>query len=73
MRLLKAGRYFKATARFMLLIGSFTCFALAFLGREGPWGGGPGSLNGLGLSLAILAAMFYDPDNPPHDRRTNDL
>jgi len=64
----------------MFLIGSMTAFGVGFLHaypRDDAW------VN-LGLLLAIIAALFYDPDNPPyaqrefpeedtHDRRADDI
>jgi hypothetical protein len=71
-------RYAKATARFMFLIGSMVTFGIGFT-RSYP---GPDSWVNLGLLLALIAALFYDPDNPPyasrsiedepHDRREDD-
>lgn len=49
-----------ATVRFLLIVGAIVTFAADFLQTH--------ELSDLGLALVMIAALFYDPDNPPGPR-----
>jgi hypothetical protein len=67
LRHLRWTRAVKATVRFLLLIGGLTAFGVSFVLQMRAEL--PSAWTAMGLELVCLAALFYDPENPPDMKR----